>query len=441
MSDAGEGRMLKKFISIKNVGRFLSSGAGGDTELRKLTALLGANGYGKTTLCAVLRSIKTGDAAHIVGRKSLGVTGEIAIDLLFDGAPVRFRDGSWSVTRPEIAIFDGVFVAENVHAGEVVDLNQKRNLYRVIIGGEGVSLADEDGRLSGLSRMLTSDITASERAIRPFCGAMPVADFVQLTAVGDIDQRIVDQQRTVAAVRQAAELKARPALSEFVAPAFPATFASLLGRTIDDVADDAERMLTAHLAAKGMAEKGVDWIGEGLEHAEGTCPFCGQGIEGLTLIAAYRAIFSERYKALDADTEAMTEQVRAAFGDAALARLETVAAQNKASAEFWATYCACEAAPLALPVDLTSSIPTLRQATLDLLARKAAAPDAVDRPRCNIYGCASRLQQCCRGGDRCEWSDTGGQRTDRGQEGGNGGRQPEISRERAGDARACEGAA
>lgn len=45
--------MLKKFISIKNVGRFFSSGAPGNPELAKHVTVLGANGYGKTTLCAV----------------------------------------------------------------------------------------------------------------------------------------------------------------------------------------------------------------------------------------------------------------------------------------------------------------------------------------------------------------------------------------------------
>jgi ABC-type cobalamin/Fe3+-siderophores transport system ATPase subunit len=32
--------------------------------------LLGANGFGKTTLCAILRSLQTGDADHVIGRKT-----------------------------------------------------------------------------------------------------------------------------------------------------------------------------------------------------------------------------------------------------------------------------------------------------------------------------------------------------------------------------------
>jgi hypothetical protein len=51
----GGRRMLKKIISIKNVGQFHNSAAPGNPQLAKYTFIAGANGYGKTTICAVLR--------------------------------------------------------------------------------------------------------------------------------------------------------------------------------------------------------------------------------------------------------------------------------------------------------------------------------------------------------------------------------------------------
>ena len=48
--------MLKKIIAIKNVGRFRNSAATGNPQLGKYTLILGANGFGKTTICSVLRS-------------------------------------------------------------------------------------------------------------------------------------------------------------------------------------------------------------------------------------------------------------------------------------------------------------------------------------------------------------------------------------------------
>lgn len=65
--------MLRKIISVKNVGRFRNSAAAGNPELARHTLILGANGFGKTTLCAVLRSLQSGDPAHIQCRRTLGV--------------------------------------------------------------------------------------------------------------------------------------------------------------------------------------------------------------------------------------------------------------------------------------------------------------------------------------------------------------------------------
>lgn len=129
--------MLRKFVSIKNVGRFRNSAATGNPELARYTLIVGANGFGKTTLCAVLRSLQSGDPAHIVGRTTLGIESAPTVELLLPAGLARFDGTAWSALYPALAIFDGVFVAENVHSGEVVEINHRRNLYRVIIGEEG----------------------------------------------------------------------------------------------------------------------------------------------------------------------------------------------------------------------------------------------------------------------------------------------------------------
>jgi len=367
--------MLKKIISVKNVGRFRSSAAPGNPELAKHTFIAGANGYGKTTLCAVLRSLQTGDPAHVLGRKTLGATGAPVIELRLDGGQARFDGAAWNVTKPEIAIFDGVFVAENVHSGEVVDIEHKRNLYRVIVGDAGVKLAAEDARLAAESRAKTGEITTAGKAVQPHVPAgMKLDAFITLPETPDIAELIQAQAQSVEALRQAGALRARPALSEFRIPALPAEFTGLLARTIDDIAQDAEQLLSAHLAGHGMTARGGKWISDGLGYADDTCPFCGQDIQGLPLIAAFRAVFSERYEALADEIATMKANVARDMGDAALARLDTIAEQNKGSVEFWQRYCAIEAPALALSAEAVEAIRRLAALATGLLDRKAAVP-------------------------------------------------------------------
>ncbi len=50
-------------------------------------------------------------------------------------------NGGWTGTSPDIAIFDSTYIKENVYAGDAVYTEHHRNLYRIIIGVQGVALA------------------------------------------------------------------------------------------------------------------------------------------------------------------------------------------------------------------------------------------------------------------------------------------------------------
>lgn len=367
--------MLKKIISIKNVGRFRNSATSPNPQLGKHTFIAGANGYGKTTICAVLRSLQTGDPAHVIGRKTLGATDAPSIELLLDSGQARFDGSAWNATKPGISIFDGVFVAENVYSGEVVDIEHKRNLYRVIIGDAGVTLAAQDAELAAESRAKTGEISTAGKAVQPHVPTgMKLDAFIALPQMPDIAVQIEAQTRSVEALRQAGALRARPGLSEFAIPVMPEDFSSLLTRTIDDIAQDAEQQLSAHLIAHRMSGSGGNWIADGLGHADDTCPFCGQDIRSLPLIAAFRAVFSDRYKALAGEISTMKAGVARDMGEAALVRLGAVVEQNNGSLEFWQKYCAIEAPSLAFPADAVEAIRGLGVAATGLLDRKAAVP-------------------------------------------------------------------
>jgi wobble nucleotide-excising tRNase len=64
--------MLQRIISIKNVGRFRNSAAHGDVTFRRVTLIFAENGRGKTTFCAILRSLSRNTPAFVLGRTTLG---------------------------------------------------------------------------------------------------------------------------------------------------------------------------------------------------------------------------------------------------------------------------------------------------------------------------------------------------------------------------------
>ena len=369
--------MLRKIISIKNIGRFKNFTAHGNQTLARYTLIAGANGSGKTTICAVLRSLKSGESSHISGRKTLAaVNKKPTVELLFSDGKKSFDGMAWSSSFPQLAIFDSIFVAENVHVGEVVEIDNRRNLYRIIIGEHGAILAKREAMLARQSREKANEVTAAAKAIQPYFPTdMKLDAFLALPADPKIDVGIVEQEHTVKAIHQTQQIRDRHPLSEIHIPCLPEEFVALLARTIDDIAQDAEKRVANHLAAHSMDVNGGNWIAEGLEHTDDDlCPFCGQNIEGLSLVAAYRAVFSDRYKAMRDEITAMRDQIVQQFGDVAIGDLLIQTEQNKGSIEFWSQYCNFNPASLIVPDDIPNAVRQLGQAAVDLLNCKDRTP-------------------------------------------------------------------
>jgi wobble nucleotide-excising tRNase len=181
--------MLSRIITIRNVGRFRNSTATPNPVFAKHTFIFGANGFGKTTLCTVLRSVQSGDTAPVRGRTTLGAAGTPEAELLFSGGSRRLRDGQWSQINPRISIFDGEFVASNVHSGDVVDVAHRRNLYRIIVGSEGVGLAEQEQALAEEARAKQTELSTAERNVQNVMPrGMERQEFLDLAADPDVDR-------------------------------------------------------------------------------------------------------------------------------------------------------------------------------------------------------------------------------------------------------------
>ncbi|MFO1305372.1 MAG: AAA family ATPase [Burkholderiales bacterium] len=368
--------MLQRIISIKGVGRFRNCGAAGDVSFRRYTLIFAENGRGKTTLCAILRSLYTNASALVLGRATLGNQEPPEIQLLIDGANVAFRGGAWSAAYPHIEVFDGTYVSENVFAGDAVDTEHRRNLYKVIIGARGVTLAaritEIDAEIGAKNREIRDNRTAFQR--QQASGMTPEA-FIALPADPEIDAKISASEQTLQATQRSAQLQQRAELASVNMPAFPPGFAALLAKTYEQVAGDAEQQVAEHLERHHMQGRGEPWLTEGLRYvAADQCPFCAQSLDGVGLIQAFRAFFSRDYHALRDEATALTRQLDAAFGERAAAAVEQTLVQNAGHVEFWQQYCDVAAPGLPQAGTIADIVLALRHAAGALLQVKAASP-------------------------------------------------------------------
>lgn len=371
--------MLNKIISIRNVGRFVTCKAGGDVAFARCNLVFAENGRGKSTLCAILRSLQTGDPDHIVGRATLGLQEPPEIELLLDGATVRFANGSWSTTAPELAIFDSTFVSDNVYSGDIVGLDNKRNLYRLVIGKQGVEYVRTIEDLDRAIRDKSAEIREKLAAVRGLVPkSMEVEAYLRLVEDPSIEAKIVDQESSLRNLQEADRIAGRSSFLELLIPEFPAEFEALLRRSIRSVVADAAERVTQQIEAHSMHERGEIWLSEGLRYvSEDACPFCGQQFDddAKALIAAYRDYFSASYDAIRADTSAMRTLIEDRFSDREAGRAERTLDQNANSVEFWSQYLSFGAPPVTSALGTIDTVfRAVRGAAVAALETKAAAP-------------------------------------------------------------------
>ena len=307
--------MIRKFISIKNVGRFENYAVRGNVEFQAFTLVFAENGRGKTTVGDILRSVQSGDGSYILGRRRLGATGAPEVIILTATGQISFRGTTWSAALPDIAIFDSTFVHSNVFAGDYVDHDHRRNLYRVIVGEQGVTLSKAVDALDAQSRDAQKDLTSKKTALeRHVPKGITFDTFLALPGEADIEQKIQAKEESLAAAKattaRATEIKTKGTFKSVTMPTLPTDFITVLGSSFDNFSTEAEQQVRLHLNNRTNAASDA-WISQGLGFIrEDNCPFCGQDLAGTDIVTHFKTFFDAAYRNLKSKLEAMAQASR-----------------------------------------------------------------------------------------------------------------------------------
>jgi wobble nucleotide-excising tRNase len=367
--------MINKIAAIRNIGRLEKCSASGDVTFRKLTLIYAENGRGKTTLTEIFRSLATGRGDLILGRQTLGSEFPPSACVLIDeGTAVNFKDGKWDGKGPRLAIYDSTFVHQNVYAGDHIDHDHKKNLYRVIVGEAGVALAREVDEYDGKIREANKDVNARAGVVKASLpSGMKLETFLGLPADPNVATKIAAKQAEIAALAKAKEIKEKPDLATIAVAQLPSDFEALLAKELADVSKEAEAAVKKHLATH-VKPGGEAWLGQGLSYSnEKTCPFCGLPTDGLSLISDFQKYFSGSYAAFKTDLATLQRSVEIALGESALLATQKSLADNAALVTFWSQFT--DIAMTDLPfADIQSAVSNLRKAALARLNAKLASP-------------------------------------------------------------------
>jgi wobble nucleotide-excising tRNase len=368
--------MLKKIVTIKNIGTFRNSQAFGNIELRRLTLIHAENGRGKTTLCAILRSLQCDNPNLILERKTLDSNDAPHIDILLDTGIATFKNGTWVSNCQHIEIFDTTFVADNVHTGDLITHDNKKNLCRVVLGAQGVQLAKKFDESDDQVRTRGSEMNAAKDIIQKLLpNGITFEQFIGLPRDPDIDLKIAEKKGEINVVKDSAAVREKQTLALLDLPQPSTNLTNTLQKTVEGISDDAEKIVRQHVERHKMAARGETWLAEGLRYAtEKNCPFCAQSLEGSPIIQVFKIFFGQAYRNFLQELTQLKEAVGQPLSDAVLLTVQKRLADNTLLVEFWKNYVADTPGQLSFNERIQPVIRGLRDALAPLVSRKLESP-------------------------------------------------------------------
>jgi wobble nucleotide-excising tRNase len=373
--------MINNIQLLRNIGLFDSVNAAANLPLARLTLMYAENGRGKTTLAAILRSLATGDPIPIAERRRLAAQHPPHVVLNCDGGPplAMFQNNAWNRTLSNLAVFDDVFVDQNVYSGLAVEAGHRQNLHELILGAQAVALNQQLQQL--IRRIEDHNAALRERAaaIPPTeSDGLSVDDFCALPPRPGIDAAIEATERNLAAAREQEPVRNTPLFDAITLPAFDiAAIDRILAEDLPTLDAAAAAQVLVHLAELGPG--GETWVSEGMrlvpQPADGAgmvdCPFCAQDLTGSPVINHYRAYFSTAYADLKRRiSDAVTDINRTHGNEAAFERSVRIAVERR---QFWSRFC--EVPEIVIDTAMiVRDWGSAREAVAASLAQKQAAP-------------------------------------------------------------------
>ncbi|MBK8158539.1 MAG: AAA family ATPase [Rhodospirillaceae bacterium] len=391
----------QKITKIQNVGKFHKGGVSGG-EYGKYTLFYAGNGRGKTTICAVLRSMKVNDPMIVQERRTLGATGTPEVQLLLDSGPAVFSGGAWKNGAAALHVFDGAFVTANVHAGEEVSTDHRRSIYRIIVGAKGVQLAEEVDALDATITSITTKIASEKKSLQQHVPSGTAFEkFLGFAEDPEIDAKIAEQVVKIAAASQAVEIAAKPLLKPSTIPTLPTNFLLVLARTAGGVSKEAAQKVAEHLSKHNWGGDGEQWIAAGLAHVQDDkCPFCENSVQGNLLIEMYSQYFDQSYKAFKEELAGLQSKVLSDLSEAEGLKTKTRFEDLAKAVQYWKAFGNVSFLP-AIDLDrMLGKLAALHDEAKKAINAKIAAPlepvdmKALEEAFTDWQGMASSLQAC-----------------------------------------------
>ncbi|MBO7925328.1 AAA family ATPase [Pseudoalteromonas sp. K222D] len=309
--------MLKRISTIKNIGTYKDCN-GRQSQFEKLTLVYGRNTYGKSTLGDIFSSLKSGESASLIARKSIpddGLAQKVELNFLdADGkkeVKAIFNNDDWKNKLPghlRLAVYDDAFYHQNVFLGRTLTRDTKESFSDFILGSQGVVKAENiaaknkelKDKRSELKKLNQSEFSKVDD-LKSFIAEPLVADID--TTKEELDKKreeyalLNSQKKASKAIRERKNLFPLKLATEFSEAVVAIN--TVLKTGLENPHEAAKAELNRHIEKHFIKPEGAEqWIKQGLSLLDGdNCHFCGQIItpQANELLDLYRQCFDDQF--------------------------------------------------------------------------------------------------------------------------------------------------
>jgi energy-coupling factor transporter ATP-binding protein EcfA2 len=255
--------MLERFEKIAKIGLFEDYTHTPRCDFQEVTLVYGENGVGKSTLAAILDSLRERNANEIIRRSSLPGDVQPVIVVRMNGKNYTFSGKDWDDQPPydTLDVFYPGFVTRNVHAATGVDAEHRRNLCELVLGRKAVekvallAAADTEGRSA------LTEVKAIERQLDLIIKKPDtLVTFAALSHDPDIDKRLEVVRAELKEAQSKEAILNRPIPKEVQLPSIPrADIVQFLESSFDTIAANVGAAVKAHIT-KHLDADGEGWL-------------------------------------------------------------------------------------------------------------------------------------------------------------------------------------
>jgi wobble nucleotide-excising tRNase len=298
--------MISKVKRLRSIGKFYDfSSRENALDWYQNTFVFGPNAYGKSTLVNVLRALRDNDPKLIRARRTLGAATEPDAVIVIDSVNHCFNGTRWDRPFPSIQIFDVPFIQANIIAREIGH-EQKKNIHRIIIGAQGIRLAEELAALKTKEKARSQEAEALADQFKQGGLTVAMEAFLAIPpeAVAEVDTRIQKFELDIKSKESEVVVQALGVPEQVAAPSLDTdTIKNLAAKNLAVAHEAAEKHVLAHIASN-LKDKtqARGFIRQGLDLMLTNCPFCGQDLKNAgDLLKAYREFFDEAFRTYHQD--------------------------------------------------------------------------------------------------------------------------------------------